>query len=38
MVLAAVKADRLYIYTDRIVAGLIEARAKALLDAIPPVK
>src|SRR6202167_1116511 len=38
MVLAAVKADRLYIHTDRIVAGLIEARAKALLDAIPPVK
>src|ERR1700678_384464 len=38
MVLAAVKADRLYIHTDRIAAGLIEARAKALLDAIPPVK
>jgi NAD(P)-dependent dehydrogenase (short-subunit alcohol dehydrogenase family) len=36
MVLAAVKADRLYIHTDRIVAGLIEARAKALLEAIPP--
>jgi NAD(P)-dependent dehydrogenase (short-subunit alcohol dehydrogenase family) len=38
MVLAAIKANRLYIHTDRIVAGLIEARAKALLDAIPPVK
>jgi len=38
MVLAAVKADRLYIHTDRIVAGLIEARAKALLEALPPAK
>src|SRR6202050_4848546 len=38
MVLAAVKADRLYIHTDRIVAGMIEAGDKALLDATPPVK
>ena len=38
MVLAAVKTDWLYIHTDRIVAGLIEARAKALLDALPPAK
>jgi short-subunit dehydrogenase len=38
MVLAAVKTDRLYIHTDRLVAGLIEARAKALLEAIPPAK
>ena len=38
MVLAAVKADRLYIHTDRIVAGLIEARTKALLEALPPAK
>jgi NAD(P)-dependent dehydrogenase (short-subunit alcohol dehydrogenase family) len=35
MVLAAVKTDRLYIHTDRLVAGLIEARTKALLDALP---
>ena len=38
MVLAAVKTDRLYIHTDRVMAGLIEARAKALLDAMPPEK
>lgn len=35
MVLAAVKANRLYIHTDRMVKGLIEARTKALLDAMP---
>jgi len=35
MVLAAVKTDRLYIHTDRVMAGLIEARAKALLEAMP---
>jgi short-subunit dehydrogenase len=35
MVLAAVKTDRLYIHTDRMTAGLIEARAKALLEAMP---
>jgi NAD(P)-dependent dehydrogenase (short-subunit alcohol dehydrogenase family) len=35
MVLEAVRADRLYIHTDRIMAGLIEARARALLDAMP---
>jgi NAD(P)-dependent dehydrogenase (short-subunit alcohol dehydrogenase family) len=35
MVLEAVLADRLYIHTDRIMAPLIEARAKALLDAMP---
>jgi len=38
MVLAAVKTDRLYIHTDRIMAGLIESRAKSLLDAMPPWK
>jgi hypothetical protein len=38
MVLAAVKTNRLYIHTDRMMAGLIEARAKALLDAMPPAK
>jgi NAD(P)-dependent dehydrogenase (short-subunit alcohol dehydrogenase family) len=38
MVLAAIKADRLYIHTDRIMEGLIEARAKALIDAMPPAK
>lgn len=36
MVLEAVLANRLYIHTDRIMAPLIEARAKALLDALPP--
>jgi len=35
MVLEAVLADRLYIHTDRIMAAAIEARAKALLDAMP---
>ena len=35
MVLEAVLADRLYIHTDRIMAPLIEARAKALLEAMP---
>jgi NAD(P)-dependent dehydrogenase (short-subunit alcohol dehydrogenase family) len=38
MVLAAVKANQLYIHTDRLVAGLIESRTKALLDALPPPK
>jgi NAD(P)-dependent dehydrogenase (short-subunit alcohol dehydrogenase family) len=38
MVLAAVRADRLYIHTDRIMEGLIESRTKALLDAMPPAK
>ncbi len=36
MVLTAVKANRLYIHTDRVMAGLIEARTKMLLDAMPP--
>ena len=36
MVLAAVKANRLYIHTDRVMAGLIEVRTKMLLDAMPP--
>jgi NAD(P)-dependent dehydrogenase (short-subunit alcohol dehydrogenase family) len=36
MVLAAVKANRLYIHTDRVMAGLIEARTRMLLDAMPP--
>jgi NAD(P)-dependent dehydrogenase (short-subunit alcohol dehydrogenase family) len=35
MVLDAVKADRLYIYTDGIMKGPIEARTAALLEAIP---
>ena len=35
MVLEAVLADRLYIHTDRIMAPAIQARAKALLDAMP---
>jgi NAD(P)-dependent dehydrogenase (short-subunit alcohol dehydrogenase family) len=38
MVLAAIKADQLFIHTDRLVAGLIESRTKALLDALPPAK
>jgi hypothetical protein len=38
MVLAAVRADQLYIHTDRLVAGLIESRTKALLAALPPVR
>jgi NAD(P)-dependent dehydrogenase (short-subunit alcohol dehydrogenase family) len=36
MVLAGVKANRLYIITDRIIEKFIEARMKALLDALPP--
>lgn len=35
LVLEAVLADRLYIHTDRAVYALIEARTKALLDAMP---
>lgn len=35
MVLAAVKANRLYILTDRIVSDFITARTKAVLDAMP---
>jgi NAD(P)-dependent dehydrogenase (short-subunit alcohol dehydrogenase family) len=35
MVLNAVLGNRLYIHTDRIMVNLIEARAKALLDAMP---
>jgi NAD(P)-dependent dehydrogenase (short-subunit alcohol dehydrogenase family) len=38
MVLTAIKADRLYIHTDRMTKGLIEARTKALIDAMPPAK
>jgi NAD(P)-dependent dehydrogenase (short-subunit alcohol dehydrogenase family) len=38
MVLAAVKANQLYIHTDRVMAGLIEARTRMLLDAMPPAK
>ena len=38
MVLAAVKANQLYIHTDRMMAPLIEARARMLLDAMPPAK
>jgi NAD(P)-dependent dehydrogenase (short-subunit alcohol dehydrogenase family) len=36
MVLAGVKANRLYILTDRVMEKYIEARTKALLDALPP--
>src|SRR5215472_6259653 len=35
MVLAGVKANRMYIITDRAIGDLITARTKALLDAIP---
>jgi hypothetical protein len=38
MVLAAVKANQLYIHTDRMMAPLIEARTRMLLDAMPPAK
>ena len=38
MVHAAVKANQLYIHTDRLVSGFIESRTKALLDAMPPAK
>ncbi len=36
MVLKAVRDNALYIHTDRMVMGMIEARTKALLDAMPP--
>ncbi len=36
MVLAGVKANRLYILTDRLVEKFIQARTTALLDALPP--
>ena len=35
MVVAAVKANRLYIMTDRAIAGPITSRTKALLEAMP---
>jgi NAD(P)-dependent dehydrogenase (short-subunit alcohol dehydrogenase family) len=35
MVLEAVRADRFYIHTDRIMIGAIEARTAALLEAMP---
>jgi NAD(P)-dependent dehydrogenase (short-subunit alcohol dehydrogenase family) len=35
MVLAAVQGNQLYIHTDRMVAPMIEARTKALLEAMP---
>lgn len=38
MVLAAVKANQLYILTDRVMEKYIEARTKALLAALPPAK
>ena len=38
IVLAAVKADQLYIHTDRIMAEMIEARTRVMLDAMPPAK
>ena len=36
MVLAGVKANRLYILTDRVIGSFITARTKAILDAMPP--
>jgi NAD(P)-dependent dehydrogenase (short-subunit alcohol dehydrogenase family) len=36
MVLTAVKENRLYIHTDRVMEKYIQARTKALLDALPP--
>ncbi len=36
MVLDAVRQDRLYIHTDRIMAELVEARTKEILEAMPP--
>lgn len=36
MVLVAVKENRLYIHTDRVMEKYIIARTKALLDALPP--
>jgi NAD(P)-dependent dehydrogenase (short-subunit alcohol dehydrogenase family) len=36
MVLKAVQENRLYIHTDRVVYAGIEARTRALLDAMPP--
>jgi NAD(P)-dependent dehydrogenase (short-subunit alcohol dehydrogenase family) len=38
MVLAAVKANRLYILTDRIVEKWVEERTKNILSALPPAK
>lgn len=35
MVLKAVQDNRLYIHTDRMMEQLIEARTRALLDALP---
>jgi len=37
MVLDAVREERLYIHTDRTMAQMIEARCKALLEAMPAV-
>ncbi|HXW84844.1 MAG TPA: SDR family NAD(P)-dependent oxidoreductase [Candidatus Binataceae bacterium] len=36
MVLAAVRENRLYVHTDRVMESYIKARTKALLDALPP--
>jgi hypothetical protein len=36
MVLKAVRENRLYIHTDRVLEGAIKARTQALLDALPP--
>jgi NAD(P)-dependent dehydrogenase (short-subunit alcohol dehydrogenase family) len=36
MVLAAVKGNRLYVHTDRVMEQYIKARTQALLDALPP--
>jgi NAD(P)-dependent dehydrogenase (short-subunit alcohol dehydrogenase family) len=38
MVLAAVKENRLYVHTDRVMESYIKARTKALLDALPPAR
>jgi len=37
MVLAGIKANQLYIHTDRVSERRIAARTKALLDALPVV-
>lgn len=38
MVRNAIRDHRLHVHTDRAVAGMIEARCKALLDAMPPTR
>ncbi len=38
MVLAGIRANQLYIHTDRVTERRIAARTKALLDALPPIR